>query len=326
MNWITNFVRPRIKSLISGGSRNETPENLWKKCPGCGEMIFHRDLESGQHVCPKCGHHLRIGPAQRFVYTLDGGVFEELPMPKVPVDPLKFRGERKYTDRLKDARAKTGRNDALSVVRGALDGMPVIVAVQAFDFHGGSLGMGVGEGLVQAMQRAVQEKRPFILFVSSGGARMEEGILSLMQMPRVTITVDMLREANLPYIVVLTDPTTGGVSASYAMLGDVQISEPGALIGFAGQRVIAQTIRERLPEGFQRAEYLLQHGMVDMVVHRHEMRETLSRLVHLLMKQDRPRNRPVTAAAATVTTTPPSGSNGNGFAASRNGSGNGAAQ
>ncbi len=285
MNWITNFVRPRIKSLISGASRSETPENLWKKCAGCGEMIFHRDLEAAQHVCPKCGHHLRIGAAQRFAYTLDGGVFDDVPLPKVPVDPLKFRGERKYSDLLKDARAKTGRIDALSVARGGLDGLPVMVAVQAFDFQGGSLGMGVGEGLVHAMQTAVQEKRPFILFVSSGGARMQEGILSLMQMPRVTIAVDMLREAGLPYIVVLTDPTTGGVSASYAMLGDVQVSEPGALIGFAGQRVIAQTIRERLPEGFQRAEYLLQHGMVDMVVHRHEMRETLAQLVHLLMKR-----------------------------------------
>jgi acetyl-CoA carboxylase carboxyl transferase subunit beta len=298
MNWITNFVRPRIKKLMSGAG-STTPENLWRKCPGCGEMIFHRDLEAALNVCPKCGHHLRIGPAQRFAYTFDGGQFEELPLPKVAVDPLKFRGERKYTDRLKDARAKTGRNDALSIARGTLESLPVIIAVQAFDFHGGSLGMGVGEGLVQAMQTAVQERRPFILFVSSGGARMEEGILSLMQMPRVTIAVDMLREAALPYIVVLTDPTTGGVSASYAMLGDVQISEPGALIGFAGQRVIAQTIRERLPEGFQRAEYLLQHGMVDMVVHRSDMRETLSRLVHLMMKRERPKTDAAMALAST---------------------------
>ena len=328
MNWITNFVRPRIKSLISGGGgrdgsgRTETPENLWKKCSGCGEMIFYRDLEAALNVCPKCGHHMRIGPAQRFVYTFDGGAFEELPLPKVAVDPLKFRGERKYTDRLKDARAKTGRNDALSVARGTLDSLPVMVAVQAFDFHGGSLGMGVGEGLVQAMQKAAEEKRPFILFVSSGGARMEEGILSLMQMPRVTIAVDMLREAGVPYIVVLTDPTTGGVSASYAMLGDVQVSEPGALIGFAGQRVIAQTIRERLPEGFQRAEYLLQHGMIDMVVHRQDMRTTLSRLANLLMKQPK-----ATAGQTQIAThAAPAGSNGSGLNGAHNGSGNGAAR
>jgi len=283
MNWIANFVRPRIKSLI-GGRTNETPENLWKKCPACGEMIFHRDLEASLHVCPHCGHHLRIGPAQRFAAIFDNGTYEQLPIPDVPLDPLKFRDERRYTDRLKDARAKTGRAEALSAARGTLDGLAVMVAVQPFDFLGGSLGMGVGEALVLAMQAAVAEKRPFILFVSSGGARMQEGILSLMQMPRVTISVDLLREAGLPYLVVLTDPTTGGVSASYAMLGDIHIAEPGALIGFTGQRVIEQTIRERLPEGFQRAEYLKDHGMVDMVVHRHDMRATLARLCRLLTK------------------------------------------
>ena len=289
MNWIANFVRPRIKSLM--GVRAETPENLWKKCPSCGEMIFHRDLQAAQFVCPQCGHHMRIGATDRFAATFDAGVFEPLPEPQVVADPLKFRDEKKYADRLKDARAKTGRNDALAAARGTLEGLPVMVAVQAFDFMGGSLGMGVGEALVLSMTAAVEERRPFILFVSSGGARMQEGILSLMQMPRVTIGVDMLREAALPYIVVLTDPTTGGVSASYAMLGDVQISEPGALIGFAGPRVIEQTIRERLPEGFQRAEYLLDHGMVDMVVHRHDMRETLSRIVHLMMKRPRPKTK-----------------------------------
>ncbi|MGH6888020.1 MAG: acetyl-CoA carboxylase, carboxyltransferase subunit beta [Rhizomicrobium sp.] len=294
MNWITNFVRPRIKGLMAG--RSTTPENLWKKCPGCGEMIFHRDLDAALHVCPRCGHHMRIGPSQRFAMTLDGGTCQELPPPSVPADPLRFRDERRYTDRLRDARAKTGRSDALSAARGTLDGIPVLVAVQAFDFLGGSLGMGVGEALVSAMQTAVQEKRPFILFVASGGARMQEGILSLMQMPRVTIGVEMLREARLPYIVVLTDPTTGGVSASYAMLGDVHVAEPGALIGFAGQRVIEQTIREKLPEGFQRAEYLLEHGMVDMVVPRRDLRATLSRLVRLLL------NRPAAAAAENART------------------------
>jgi acetyl-CoA carboxylase carboxyl transferase subunit beta len=290
MNWISNFVRPRIKSLMANKA-NETPENLWRKCSSCGEMIFHRDLEAALFVCPQCGHHMRIGPKDRFAAIFDAGAYEELPAPAVPADPLRFRDERKYSDRIRDARNKTGRQDALQAARGTLDGLPVMVAVQPFDFLGGSLGMGVGEALVLAMEAAVNEKRPFILFVSSGGARMQEGILSLMQMPRVTIGVDMLHEAGLPYLVVMTDPTTGGVSASYAMLGDVHIAEPGALIGFAGQRVIEQTIRERLPEGFQRAEYLLDHGMVDMVVHRHELRATLSRLVHLLMKKPRPRAR-----------------------------------
>jgi acetyl-CoA carboxylase carboxyl transferase subunit beta len=303
MNWIANFVRPRIKSLMGTRAPADTPDNLWRKCPSCGEMIFHRDLIAAQNVCPKCGYHLRVGPAERFAYTFDAATFEELPFATVPADPLRFRGEKKYPDELKAARTKTARQEALSAARGTLDGMPVLVAVQPFDFLGGSLGMGVGEGLVRAIQAAVEEKRPFILFVSSGGARMQEGILSLMQMPRVTICVDMLREAGLPYIVVLTDPTFGGVSASYAMLGDVQIAEPGAQIGFTGARVIAQTIRAQLPEGFQRAEYLLEHGMLDMVVHRHEMRETLSRIVHLLMKRNRPKTAhtppPVLQATAT---------------------------
>jgi acetyl-CoA carboxylase carboxyl transferase subunit beta len=252
-------------------------------------MIFHRDLAAAQNVCPQCGHHMRIGAAERFGATFDAGSYEEMPQPNITADPLRFKDEKKYIDRLKDARNKTGRLDALIAARGTLEGLPVMIAVQPFDFMGGSLSMGVGEGLVIAMQAAVAERRPFILFASSGGARMQEGILSLMQMPRVTIMVDMLHEAGLPFIVVLTDPTTGGVSASYAMLGDVHIAEPGALIGFAGPRVIEQTIRERLPEGFQRAEFLLDHGMVDMVVHRHELRATLSRLAHLMMKRSRPR-------------------------------------
>ncbi len=287
MNWLTNFVRPRIKSLISA-VKTATPDNLWRKCPACGEMIFHRDLVAALYVCPQCGHHMRIGPAERFAMTFDGGAFEELIPPEVPADPLRFRDEKRYADRLRDARSKTGRIDALAAARGSLDGLPVMIAVQPFDFLGGSLGMAVGEALVNAMQSAVEESRPFILFVASGGARMQEGVLSLMQMPRVTIAVDMLRDANLPYIVVLTDPTTGGVSASYAMLGDVHIAEPGALIGFAGQRVTANTVREQLPEGYQRAEYLLQHGMIDMVTHRQQMRETLSRLLHLLMRRSKP--------------------------------------
>jgi len=293
MNWIANFVRPRIKSLMGGNTRAETPENLWKKCPSCGEMIFHRDLAAAQFVCPQCGFHMRIGPAERFAAIFDASSYEELAYPEVAVDPLKFRGEKRYTDEIKAARTKTSRNEALTAAKGTLEGMPVMIAVQPFDFMGGSLSMGVGEGLVRAMEMAVAEKRPFILFVSSGGARMQEGILSLMQLPRTTIMVDRLHEAGLPYIVVLTDPTYGGVSASYAMLGDIQIAEPGAQIGFAGPRVIANTIRERLPEGYQRAEYLLEHGMIDMVAPRHDLRPTLSRIVHLMMKRARPRARPV---------------------------------
>jgi acetyl-CoA carboxylase carboxyl transferase subunit beta len=230
---------------------------------------------------------MRIGPAERFAYTFDAGSFTELVPPTVTADPLRFRGEKKYADEIKAARAKTNRPEAFTAARGTIDGLNVMIGVQPFDFLGGSLGLGVGEGLVEAMQAAITEKRPFILYVSSGGARMQEGILSLMQMPRATILVDMLREAGLPYIVVLTDPTFGGVSASYAMLGDIQIAEPAAQIGFTGARVIAQTIREKLPEGFQRAEYLLEHGMLDMVVHRKDMRATLSRVLHLLLKQTR---------------------------------------
>ncbi|MBU6442730.1 MAG: acetyl-CoA carboxylase, carboxyltransferase subunit beta [Alphaproteobacteria bacterium] len=319
MNWIANFVRPRIKNLIGAARSSETPENLWRKCPACGEMIFHRDLDSAQQVCPQCGHHLRLGAAERLASFFDGGIYEELPAPQVVSDPLRFRDQKRYSDRIKEARTKTGRQDALVAARGTIDGLPVMAAVQAFDFMGGSLGMAVGEALVTAMLAAVQEKRPFVLFVSSGGARMQEGLLSLMQMPRVTIGVDLLKEAGLPYVVVLTDPTTGGVSASYAMLGDVHIAEPGALIGFAGQRVIEQTIRERLPEGFQRAEYLLDHGMVDMVVHRHELRATLSRTLHMLMKRPKPKVRSIpqtiTAEAARGTPAKTNGAGANGAGA-----------
>jgi acetyl-CoA carboxylase carboxyl transferase subunit beta len=287
MNWITNFVRPRIKGLMGGkDGRGDTPENLWRKCSACGEMIFHRDLAAALYVCPQCGHHMRIGPAERFAYTFDNNAYTELTPPVVAADPLRFKGDKKYADEIKAAKSKTGRPEALTAARGTLDGLPVLVAVQPFDFLGGSLGLGVGEGLVQAFETAIAEKRPFILFVSSGGARMQEGVLSLMQMPRVTIMVDMLREAGLPYIVVLTDPTFGGVSASYAMLGDIQIAEPGAQIGFTGARVIAQTIREKLPEGFQRAEYLLEHGMIDLVVPRKDLHATVARILGLLMRHE----------------------------------------
>jgi acetyl-CoA carboxylase carboxyl transferase subunit beta len=284
MNWITNFVRPKVKSLWSG-SKPDTPDNLWRKCPSCNGMIFHRDLEAAQYVCMHCDHHLKINASQRMKYLFDESAWDTIALPDVPIDPLKFKDEKRYADRLREARNKTGQQDALQAARGSVGGVRTTVAVQSFDFMGGSLGMAVGEGLVASMRAAVDHRTPYVLFTASGGARMQEGILSLMQMPRVTIAIQMLREAGLPYVVVHTDPTTGGVTASYAMLGDVHVSEPGALIGFAGPRVIENTIREKLPEGFQRAEYLLDHGMVDMVVHRHKMRENLGRLLKLLTRK-----------------------------------------
>jgi acetyl-CoA carboxylase carboxyl transferase subunit beta len=283
MNWITNFVRPKIKSLWS--AKSDTPENLWRKCPSCNGMIFHRDLDAAQFVCMHCDHHLRIAAPQRLKYLFDEAAWDDIVLPDVPLDPLKFKDEKRYADRLREARTKTGQTDALKAARGQIAGVRTTVAVQSFDFMGGSLGMAVGEGLVAAMRAAVDHHTPFVLFTASGGARMQEGILSLMQMPRVTIAVQLLRQAGLPYIVCHTDPTTGGVTASYAMLGDIHISEPGALIGFAGPRVIENTIREKLPEGFQRAEYLLDHGMVDMVVHRHRLRDTLGRVLKLLTRK-----------------------------------------
>jgi acetyl-CoA carboxylase carboxyl transferase subunit beta len=247
-------------------------------------MVFHRDLEANQFVIPGSGYHMRMTGKQRFANFFDDGEFETIPTPDVPLDPLKFRDERRYTDRLKDARAKTGTNDAIKLGYGRLEGLPVVIAVQDFDFMGGSLGMAAGEAVIRGIETAVDKGTPFIMFAASGGARMQEGILSLMQLPRTIVAVQSLREAGKPYIVVLTNPTTGGVTASYGMLGDVQIAEPGALVGFAGPRVIEQTIREKLPEGFQRAEYLKEHGMVDMVVHRHELRATLANLCRLLTK------------------------------------------
>ncbi len=279
MNWLTNLVRPKIRSYLE---RREVPENLWIKCPDSGEMVFHRDVEANDYVIPVSGYHMRMPADARLTWLFDDGAFQTVEIPAPATDPLKFRDERRYTDRLKDARAKTGAEDAIRVATGALDGLAVTVGLQDFAFMGGSLGMAAGNAVVTGLETAVETSTPFILFAASGGARMQEGILSLMQMPRTTVAVQMLREARLPYIVVLTDPTTGGVTASYAMLGDVHIAEPGALIGFAGPRVIEQTIREKLPDGFQRAEYLLAHGMVDMVVPRGELRETLSRLCRLL--------------------------------------------
>jgi acetyl-CoA carboxylase carboxyl transferase subunit beta len=281
VNWISNVVRPKIRNFLQ---RKDVAENLWIKCPDTGQLVFHKDVEANQWVIPNSNYHMRMGAAQRLKSMFDGETWLDIALPEVPVDPLKFRDERRYVDRLKDARAKTGLKDAVKLGLGRLEGLPVVIAVQDFDFMGGSLGMAAGEAVIKGLDTAVEKRTPFILFAASGGARMQEGVFSLMQLPRTTIAVERLREAKKPYIVVLTNPTTGGVTASYAMLGDVHIAEPGALIGFAGPRVIEQTIREKLPEGFQRAEYLKEHGIIDIVVHRHQLRPTLARLCRLLTK------------------------------------------
>ena len=281
MNWISNVVPPKIRSFL----RRETPENLWVKCPDSGELVFHKDLEHNLHVVPSSGFHMRMPVKQRLDSLFDDQRYSLLPTPEVPQDPLKFRDMKRYSDRLKEYRTKTGEADAIKLAVGTIEGVEVVVAVQNFDFIAGSLGMAAGEAIIAGMTAAIDRHVPFIIFTASGGARMQEGIFSLMQMPRTTLLVQRLRAAKLPYIVVLTNPTTGGVTASYAMLGDVHIAEPGAVIGFAGARVIEQTIRERLPEGFQRAEYLREHGMVDMVVPRKDMRVTLARICGVLMKK-----------------------------------------
>jgi acetyl-CoA carboxylase carboxyl transferase subunit beta len=287
VNWINNVVRPKIRSILR---KKDVPDHLWVKCPETGQMIYYKDLEANGFVVPGSNYHMRMSASARLKSLFDEGEYESLALPEVPQDPLKFRDEKKYSDRLKDARTKTGLTDAVLAGAGRLEGQRVVAAVQDFDFLGGSLGTAAGEAVIAAMRAAVKRNTPFILFAASGGARMQEGILSLMQMPRTTCAVQELREAKLPYLVVLTHPTTGGVTASYAMLGDIHIAEPGALIGFAGPRVIEQTIREQLPSGFQRAEYLLDHGMVDMVVHRHRLRETLARICRLLSKREHVRS------------------------------------
>ena len=276
MSWLN-----RVRNSIPFLPKRETADTLWHKCRHCDSMVFTKEWVENDSVCPRCEHHGRIGPKARFDALLDPG-YTLLPQPAVPEDPLKFRDSKRYSDRLKAARQQTNESDALLNARGTIEGRPVVVGVQDFAFMGGSMGLGVGAAIVAGIRAAIADRAPYILFTAAGGARMQEGILSLMQMPRTTVAVQELKEAGLPYIVVLTDPTTGGVTASYAMLGDVQIAEPGALIGFAGQRVIESTIREKLPEGFQRAEYLLEHGMVDMVVHRKELRRTLGQLVDYL--------------------------------------------
>jgi acetyl-CoA carboxylase carboxyl transferase subunit beta len=285
VNWLTNFVRPRIRALVQ---KAEVPDRLWQKCPKCGQMIFHRELETNLNVCPHCGHHMRISAAQRLAMLFDEGEFHRIELPKTPPDPLKFRDVKRYADRLKEAQSKTSLADAILVAHGRMGGLPVVIAAFEFEFQGGSMGVAVGAALVVAARLATLQQAGLVVVPASGGARMQEGILSLMQMPRTVIAVEELREAKLPYIVVLTDPTTGGVSASFAMLGDIQIAEPGAVIGFAGARVIEETIKEKLPEGFQRAEYLLEHGMIDMVVPRKELRGTIVRLLSLLMNRQAP--------------------------------------
>ncbi|QSB43716.1 acetyl-CoA carboxylase carboxyltransferase subunit beta [Tsuneonella flava] len=276
MSWLT-----RVRNSLPFVAKRETPDNLWIKCPSCQEMLFVKEYEENLSVCPRCGHHGRINADTRLAQLLDEG-FELLPQPEVREDPLKFRDTKKYTDRIKQARAKNPHRDAFSVGSGLIDGRPAVVGVQDFSFMGGSMGMAVGAAFCAGAEEALSRGCGYIVCTAAGGARMQEGILSLMQMPKATVMTRRLREAGLPYIVVLTDPTTGGVTASYAMLGDIHVAEPGALIGFAGQRVIQDTIREQLPEGFQRAEYLHKHGMVDMVVPRVELKERLATLLDYL--------------------------------------------
>lgn len=283
MNWLTNFVRPKFREWVGG--RKEIPDNLWHKCPNCGQMIFHKDLVKNLHVCQHCGHHMRIAAKARLEMLYDEGKYSTIELPRPVTDPLKFRDRKRYTDRLKEAQTGVGRNDALVVAHGKMGGRQSVVAILDFEFMAGSMGAAVGDGLLKAANLAVLQEAPLIVLTASGGARMQEGILSLMQMARTTIAIEQVKEAGLPYIAVLCDPTTGGVSASFAMLGDIAIAEPGAVIGFAGQRVIEQTIRETLPEGFQRAEYLLDHGMLDRVVPRHRLREELICIVNLLTQR-----------------------------------------
>lgn len=294
MNWLTNFVRPKIRALVN---KRETPENLWKKCPSCGQVVFHRDLEANHRVCPQCDYHFRLSPRERLTQMFDDGRYERVEVPEVAADPLRFRDSKRYADRLKESRAKTDEHEAMVVAVGRLGGLETVMAAQDFGFMGGSMGLAVGEALIKAAAEAVSRHAPLVVVAAAGGARMQEGVLSLMQMPRSVIAVDDVREAGLPYISILTDPTTGGVTASYAMLGDISIAEPGALIGFAGPRVIENTIRESLPEGFQRAEYLLEHGMLDLVVHRRDLRATLVHLLALLTSTEAACNVPPATAS-----------------------------
>jgi acetyl-CoA carboxylase carboxyl transferase subunit beta len=288
MSWLTEYVRPKIRALV--GPR-EVPDNLWVQCPSCEQMMFHTEYAENLKVCTHCGHHLRAGALERLGWTFDrpgngAAQFTRIELPKVPLDPLRFRDSTRYTDKLRAAKDKTQLEDAIVVAHGLIGGQKAVVAAMAFEFMGGSMGAAVGEGILAAARLAVLQEAPLIVFTASGGARMHEGAVSLMQMPRTVIAASLVKEAHLPFIVVLTDPTTGGVTASFTMLGDIHIAEPGAMIGFAGARVIEQTVREKLPDGFQRAEYLLQHGILDMVVKRADMAATLARLIALLRVKD----------------------------------------
>ena len=284
MNWISNYVRPKINAIFS---KKDTPENLWQKCPNCGMMLFHREIKDALCICNGCGHHMLIPPKERLLNLFDGGIYSRIDYDDVIEDPLNFRDTKKYTDRIKETRKKTGEKDAMLLAVGDIGKLKVTVAVQNFLFMGGSMGMSVGNSIIAGVNNCIKFKTPFIMFAAAGGARMQESILSLMQMPRSTVAIQSLREAKLPYIVVLTNPTTGGVTASYAMLGDITIAEPNALICFAGPRVIEQTIGEKLPDGFQKSEYLLDHGMIDMVTSRDKIRDELILLLHILMKKPR---------------------------------------
>lgn len=295
MSWINNVVPPKIRSFLT--TKKDTPENLWVKCPDSGQLVFHKDLENNLFVVPGSDFHMKMDAKTRLATTFDDGRWDDILVPDIMADPLRFRDEKRYSDKLREARTATGLQDAVKLGAGRLGGRDAVVAVQTFDFIAGTVGMAAGEAIVTGAEYALKLGAPFILFAASGGMRMQEGVFSLMQMPRTTVAVNRLKRARLPYIVVLTNPTTGGVTASYAMLGDVHIAEPGALICFAGPRVIEQTVREKLPEGFQRAEYLQKHGMVDMVVHRRDMRDTLTRLCGLLMDHRPPVAAPLPAAA-----------------------------
>jgi acetyl-CoA carboxylase carboxyl transferase subunit beta len=302
MSWLTNFVLPKIRAVVT---RKAVPDNLWHKCPGCEQMLFYRELEANLHVCRNCGHHLRIGAAQRLKVLFDDGAFTQIELPRTAIDPLRFRDRKRYADRLKEGQAALGsRSDAVVVAHGRIGGIPAVVAAFEFSFMGGSMGVAAGEAILAAAKLAVLQEAALIVVPASGGARMQEGVLSLVQMPRTIIAAEMVKEAGLPYIVLLTDPTTGGVSASFAMVGDITIAEPGAVIGFAGARVIEETIHEKLPDGFQRAEYLLDHGMVDQVVPRAELHATLGRILGLLRNPQHPQAASPQAASPKIEAPP----------------------
>jgi acetyl-CoA carboxylase carboxyl transferase subunit beta len=280
MNWITNSVLPKIKAWVKS---DDVPENLWVKCSACNQMIFHREFEIAYNCCSTCGHHAPLAPASRFAMTFDDGAFDMISLPAIEDDPLKFRDSKKYSDRLRDTRSKTGLNDAIAVAAGKVNGYVCVIAAFDFRFMGGSMGRMVGNGIIAAANEAVSRKAALMTVPSTGGARMQEGVLSLMQLPRTIVAVDKVRDAGLPYLVLLAHPTTGGVTASFAMLGDIQIAEPGAIIGFAGRRVIEETVREKLPEDFQTAEYLMDHGMVDAVVARSDQAAYIGKILDFLM-------------------------------------------